>query len=38
MIAFFPAEYEYVNHFFPAHPDFPKFGVEGLKITPNIYF
>ena len=36
--SFFPAEYEYVNHFFPARPDFPKFYVKGLKITLNSCF
>ena len=36
--SFFPAEYEYVNNFFPARPDFPKFYVKGLKITLNSCF
>ena len=27
------ADYEYLNHFFPAHPDLPKFYVKYLKIT-----
>ena len=31
----FPAEYEYLNNFFPARPNLKKFHVEGLKITLN---
>ena len=38
LIAFFPAEYEYANHFFPARPDFPKFYVKVLKITLKSFF
>ena len=34
-LRFSPAEYEYINHFFPARPDFPKNFVKGLKITLN---
>ena len=30
---FFPDYYEYVNHFFQAHPDVPKFHDKGLKIA-----
>ena len=30
---FSPAEYEYVNRFFLARPDFPKFHVKDPKIT-----
>ena len=32
---FFHADYEYLNHFFPARPDLPKFYVKSLKITLN---
>ena len=31
--SFFPADYEYINHFFPARPDLPKFYVKSIKIT-----
>ena len=31
--SFFPAEYEYLNHFIPARPDHPKNCVDVLKIT-----
>ena len=36
--SFFPAQYEYVNHFLPARPDFQKFYVTDLKITLNSCF
>ena len=36
--SFFSAEYEYVNHFCPARPDFPKIYVKVLKITLNSWF
>ena len=36
--SFFPDEYECVNHFFPARPDFPKFYVKDLKITQKYLF
>ena len=32
---FFPAEYEYLYHFFLARPDLPNFYVKCLKITLN---
>ena len=35
--AFF-VEYEYLNQFFPANTDLPRFYVKGLKITLNGYF
>ena len=37
-VRFSHAEYEYVNHFFPARPDFPKFYVKVLKTTLNCCF
>ena len=36
--SFFPAEYEYVNHFFLARQDSPKLYVKDLKITLNSCF
>ena len=35
LIAFFPTEHEYLNHFSPASPDLPKFNVKSLKTTLN---
>ena len=31
--SFFPADFEYLDHFFPARPDLPNFFVKSLKIT-----
>ena len=36
--SFFPADYEYLNHFFPARRDLSKFYVNSLKITLYSYF
>ena len=35
LVAFFPADYQYLNHFFLARPDLPEFYVKSLKITLN---
>ena len=32
---FFSAEYEYLNRFFPARPDFPKMYAKSIKNTLN---
>ena len=34
--SFFPAQYEYLNKFFPAPPDLPKCYVEGVKNAMNL--
>ena len=35
---FFPAEYEFLSLFFPAHSAFPKFHVRGLEISLGAVF
>ena len=35
---FFPADYEYPNHFFPARPGLSKFYVKSLKNHPKMLF
>ena len=35
LVAFFPDDYEYLNHFLPARQYLPKFHVKSLKFTLN---